>query len=515
MATRTRIIGPISAYGIAKAHGYTGSEADFADEIANASINAQKAETAADKCENLTASLPDDFTDVLDMITENEYPASGMDFGAGNYLMHDGKLYRCFETFTSTGVWATDSAAYLEEVDIGWELKSLAVMRDALRKMSLRLTGMDIIPFVSGAYSTTVTAKIGSPSKTKDYVCAISPCQPGDVFYAKATKTISGTANVPWVYFDAEGNVLDRSGAPASIDGIMVVPETFADVTPAYLAVNNRIVDNPDDYYLIKCKTTLVNRVDNLEAFRSNGAALINYGSGFSSVAVGNATCQKDGFRVVINGTMAHHASNTLRYYLTLPKIAGYNTVTYPDSYKTSGMTLRDGHKYRVRMRHVSGTATMQTTEGTVNIPVYPAFKRATDGTTLGGIFIDDRTGEYIAEYVHTALNYSGLVHLCINLPRNNPSPAEGSSMQMDYYTADIIMEDVTYSDLKLNNIAPVETVPASFNHNAGDLIIVSGNPYKCLVSITPGMDLTSGYNIDSTKLRLTSLSEEIAALGT
>ena len=126
---------------------------------------------------------------------------------------------------------------------------------------------------------------------------------------------------------------------------------------------------------------------------------------------------------------------------------------------------------------------------------------------------MDDRTGEYIAEYTHISLNYSGLVHICINIPRNNPSPAEGSHMDFQNYTADLILEDVTYSDRKLNNIAPVETTPASYNHAIGDLIIVAGNLYKCLVTVTPGTDLTSGYDIDSTKLQLTSIAAEIKAI--
>ena len=522
MATRTRIIGPISAYGIAKAHGYTGSEADFADEIANASINAQRAETAADKCEDLTASLPDDFTDVLNMITPNGYPESGTSVEYGTYLMNDGKLYRCFEAFTSTGNWAADSAAYLDQMDIGWALNSVAAMRAALRKMSLRLTGMEIVPFVSGVYKTNETARIGSPAENPGYVCAICPCVPGDVFYAKATKTISGTANVPWVYFDSEGNALGHASSSGSIDGIMIVPETSSSAVPAYFAVNNRLADNADDYYLIRCKTTLAARINNLEALRSNGAALLNYGNDEQTYS-GNSdnwtgTVVRSGFRYVFNGTSQINGT-PIKFCLTAPTIGSYIS-TWPSAWNGSGVEFKPGHKYRARMRYVSGTATTETTGGTENKAVNIQFRQS--GSILGTYFTDDRTGEQIAEFEPNPLDYSVNVqtHLMVQVARSNSSPAAGEThgVTMNNYTIDVWLEDVTYSDKKYENVAPVETSPAKTNHAVGDLIVVGGNLYKCLVTITGGMTLTSGSafrSIDSTILRLTSISEEIAALRT
>lgn len=62
MAMRTKVIGPISAYAIAVANGYTGTEAEFAEQIANAATNAQTAQAAADHCDDVLESIPQDYS---------------------------------------------------------------------------------------------------------------------------------------------------------------------------------------------------------------------------------------------------------------------------------------------------------------------------------------------------------------------------------------------------------------------------------------------------------------------
>lgn len=62
MATRTRVIGPISAYAIAVANGYTGTEEEFAQEIADASTNAATAQAAADHCDDVLESIPQEYS---------------------------------------------------------------------------------------------------------------------------------------------------------------------------------------------------------------------------------------------------------------------------------------------------------------------------------------------------------------------------------------------------------------------------------------------------------------------
>lgn len=62
MAIRSKFIGPISAYAIAVANGYTGTEEEFAQEIADASTNAATAQAAADHCDDVLESIPQDYS---------------------------------------------------------------------------------------------------------------------------------------------------------------------------------------------------------------------------------------------------------------------------------------------------------------------------------------------------------------------------------------------------------------------------------------------------------------------
>lgn len=70
MAPRTRTIGPISAYAIAVAKGYTGTEEEFAQEIANASTNAATAQAAADHCDDVLESIPQDYSSLSDDVDD-------------------------------------------------------------------------------------------------------------------------------------------------------------------------------------------------------------------------------------------------------------------------------------------------------------------------------------------------------------------------------------------------------------------------------------------------------------
>ena len=70
MATRTSVIGPISAYAIAVAKGYTGTEEEFAQEIANASTNAATAHAAADHCDDVLESIPQDYSMLSDEVED-------------------------------------------------------------------------------------------------------------------------------------------------------------------------------------------------------------------------------------------------------------------------------------------------------------------------------------------------------------------------------------------------------------------------------------------------------------
>lgn len=70
MAMMTKVIGPISAYAIAVSKGYTGTEEEFAQEIADASTNAATAQAAADHCDDVLESIPQDYSVLSDDVDD-------------------------------------------------------------------------------------------------------------------------------------------------------------------------------------------------------------------------------------------------------------------------------------------------------------------------------------------------------------------------------------------------------------------------------------------------------------
>lgn len=85
MAVNTTNLGIVSAYGYAKSKGYTGTEAEYAQLLADyASIAA------------LTQNLPD-------IVAEEYDPQRQAQYTVGELCLHDGKLYVC--NSPTSGVW--------------------------------------------------------------------------------------------------------------------------------------------------------------------------------------------------------------------------------------------------------------------------------------------------------------------------------------------------------------------------------------------------------------------------
>ena len=121
MATRTKVIGPISAYAIAVANGYTGTEEQFATQIANASANAARAEAAADHADTVTESLPADFYDVeknfAPLYANLTFPVS-----AGQHCVYNGIYYAANTDIATSEAW---TAAHWTRVNVGDEVNDL------------------------------------------------------------------------------------------------------------------------------------------------------------------------------------------------------------------------------------------------------------------------------------------------------------------------------------------------------------------------------------------------------
>ena len=121
MATQTRIIGPISAYAIAKSKGYTGTEEQFATEVTNAATNAQTASAAAAQCVQLTQSLPSDYTttqkNFCPFYSDLLYPVS-----VGRHCLYNGKYYVANTYIESAEEWNPD---HWTEKTVGDETRRL------------------------------------------------------------------------------------------------------------------------------------------------------------------------------------------------------------------------------------------------------------------------------------------------------------------------------------------------------------------------------------------------------
>lgn len=121
MATRTRIIGPISAYAIAVAKGYTGTEEEFALEIANASTNAAAAEAAAETAQGLVESLPSDFETTQEnfapLYADLTFPVT-----KGQHCIHGGIYYEANTDIPSSEAW---TAAHWTQRNVGAEVSDL------------------------------------------------------------------------------------------------------------------------------------------------------------------------------------------------------------------------------------------------------------------------------------------------------------------------------------------------------------------------------------------------------
>lgn len=259
-----------------------------------------------------------------------------------------------------------------------------------------------------------------------------------------------------------------------------------------------------------------INRISNLENFRSNEKILVNYyetPSSSGSIS-SNITIQRNGNRIILNGSIKS-SSTPIRINISSNPISGYSTSSWPTGYTTTGLTLISGHKYRLHVRHISGTAIKETATGNQNAVIITYFRRADTGEVIGTYYQDERTQELIGEYIHLDLNYSGKVHIFIVVNRYNSNPASSSSpgVILNNYTVDAWLEDVTYSDKKLENIAPVETSPTRNSHNQGDIIIINENLYKCLINIPINTTLIADNVLDTTKVQLTSMMEIINSI--
>ena len=159
------------------------------------------------------------------------------------------------------------------------------------------------------------------------------------------------------------------------------------------------------------------------------------------------------------------------------------------------GVTLVDGHTYRVRMEHISGSYSGD------NTYVSPVFLKPGTAAAQGtdGVLVYDAS-----TYVHGV--FAG-----VSIGRNNDT--DGITFSEDGYKFRLIVEDIT--DIGDRNIAPIDTTTAKDTHQPGDLLTVGGTLYKATQAIAPGAVITPGTNVVETTVaeQLAALAARIAAL--
>ncbi|MBO7686749.1 MAG: hypothetical protein J6V72_10205, partial [Kiritimatiellae bacterium] len=186
---------------------------------------------------------------------------------------------------------------------------------------------------------------------------------------------------------------------------------------------------------------------------RVNGLhSLIPYGytTPFSGIVSGTAgvTCTRNGTRYTFNCTLSANATpQKVMLGETMASWAGSLPATY------STIKLTDGHRYRLWIKHISGTATNN---------VYAAvYKDGTITNIATGTYLAD--GHY-AEFVYDDETYPDGVCLAFAIRKKD------TGNTLTNYCCDIWLEDITCAGDA--NIAPVEGVTAASTHNSGDLVL-------------------------------------------
>lgn len=114
MAMRAKVIGPISAYAIAVSKGYTGTEEEFAQQIADAANNAAAAEAAAEHCDDVLESIPLDYSALSDEVETIQNAIGDLEEGSLSAL---GATNGQFPTADGEGSWEWETPNFIRATD--------------------------------------------------------------------------------------------------------------------------------------------------------------------------------------------------------------------------------------------------------------------------------------------------------------------------------------------------------------------------------------------------------------
>lgn len=232
MAVIEKNLGPVSAYAVAVANGYEGTEEQWAAEIAAASQNAQAAAGSATEAAGSAAAAAQSVIEAnaaktaAQQAAESASAAYGTDllaatfsadapYVSGQYVIYNGGLY-VFTADHPAGAWIGTDA---RRVQVGGELTDL-------KSAITQITDAKIITWVEDAYIKT-NQSVGTtisltPNELAGYRYAIIDCKEGDTFTINANGATTPRA---WAFVDNTNALIVQSGANSvNVDFILTAP---------------------------------------------------------------------------------------------------------------------------------------------------------------------------------------------------------------------------------------------------------------------------------------------------
>lgn len=197
-------------------------------------------------------------------------------YAVGSYCTKDGKMYECTTPITTAEEW---NAGHWTETKVGPEVSGQKNALDYVRISTGNdielITGNKALVFQYGQYRvfsdntvSDLTTPITNTSTAKRMACAKCACVPGDKFTIKARG--KATSAGAYGFFDSDYKGIYRGGIATLYEGTVTAPENAA-----WFAVNNDIVDNPEDFYAYKGES-LISKFNELDASAYKKMGLLN-----------------------------------------------------------------------------------------------------------------------------------------------------------------------------------------------------------------------------------------------
>lgn len=168
-------------------------------------------------------------------------------YNYGDYALYNGVLYSCAVNMTAAEEWTPE---HWVNVDGGMRDVEFAIR--GLADCSKPTTGNQWLEWKSGHWASPSTSFTGETLKrvsSSTQICAIAPCEKGDVF----TVCLEGGTGVTrgWFFADADMAIISNAGTNVSLNGTQLTAPTRA----AFFVCNNLLSRRRSGFYAYKGKS--------------------------------------------------------------------------------------------------------------------------------------------------------------------------------------------------------------------------------------------------------------------